>query len=55
MRTVQLLDQRAWRPGTWITVSGIVLCPQHVALVCTVAQNDAVRVTQQIIERMMRP
>lgn len=54
MKTTQLLDQRAWRPGCWITVSGIVLCPQHVKLVCTVAQNDAVRVAQEAIERMLK-
>lgn len=54
MKTTQLLDQRAWRPGTWITVSGIVLCPQHVAAVCTVAQNDAVRETTAALKRMMQ-
>lgn len=48
------LNTRAWQPGTWITVSGIVLCPQHVAKVCTVAQNDAVSVTTAAIKRMMR-
>lgn len=53
MRTVQLLDQRAWRPGTWITESGIVLCPEHVKAVCTVAQNDAVTLTAAAIQRMM--
>lgn len=53
MKPTQQLDQRAWRPGTWITESGIVLCPQHVAMVCTVAQNDAVRETQAAIKRMM--
>lgn len=54
MKTTQLLDQRAWRPGCWITVSGIVLCPQHVKLVCTVAQNDATAAATAIIERMLK-
>lgn len=48
------LDTRAWQPGTWITVSGIVLCPRHVAMVCTVAQNDAVTATTAAIKRMMQ-
>ena len=48
------MNSRAWRPGTWITVSGIVLCPKHVAMVCTVAQNDAVKATTAAIERMMK-
>lgn len=50
-----LLNTRAWRPGTWITVSGIVLCPQHVKAVCTVAQNQAVEATTAAIKRMMQP
>jgi len=54
MKTASL-NSRAWQPGTWITISGIVLCPQHVAMVCTVAQNDAVAATTAAIKRMMRP
>ena len=54
MNPVQLLDRRAWRAGCWITPSGIVLCPQHVKAVCTVAQNDAVTVTAVAIQRMMQ-
>lgn len=54
MRTVQLLDQRAWRPGTWITDTGIVLCAQHVKRVSTIAQNDAVREATAAIKRMMQ-
>lgn len=53
MNPFQLLDRRAWRAGCWITQSGIVLCPQHVKAVCTVAQNDAVAATETIIKRMM--
>lgn len=48
------LNTRAWRPGSWITVSGIVLCPEHVKAVCTVAQNDAVEATTEIIQKMMQ-
>lgn len=55
MNPVQLLDRRAWQAGSWITVSGIVLCPEHVKKVCTVAQNDAVRATDAIIKRVMQP
>ena len=54
MNPVQLLDRRAWRAGCWITPSGIVLCPQHVKAVCTVAQNDAVTAADAAIQRMMR-
>lgn len=50
-----VLNTRAWRPGSWITESGIVLCPQHVKAVCTVAQNQAVDATTEIIKRIMQP
>lgn len=49
------LNTRPWQPGTWITVSGIVLCPQHVKAVCTLAQNHAVMATTAAIKRMMQP
>lgn len=50
-----LLNSRAWQPGAWITVSGIVLSTGHVKKVCTVAQNEAVEITTAAIERMMKP
>lgn len=54
MRTVQLLDQRAWAPDSYITESGIVLNKDHVLKVLRLAEAKAALLTTQLIKRMMQ-
>ena len=54
MNPVQLLDQRAWEPDSFITTTGIVLNKAHVLKVLPLAEAKAALLTTQLIKRMMQ-
>lgn len=48
------LDRKPWRPGFFVTHSGLLLTPRHLKHVGDAEQQNVTRVTTEAIERMMR-
>lgn len=48
------LDRKPWRPGYFVTHSGLLLTPKHLKYVNDLPQQQVVQITTEAIERMMR-
>jgi len=55
MKPNKTIHQRPWCPMGFITHSGLLLSPSHVAHVCPYEEQEAARITTKIINRMMKP